>query len=1420
MHKFYRVVWSQAKSRWTVARKALGQRAGQVLVFTALLGVAPAWALEPGALPTGGQITAGQGSISQSGNSLNINQLSDRLIANWSTFNIGSDASVRFQQPGSSSVALNRIFDQNPSQIFGALSANGQVFLLNPSGIVFGASARVDVGGLVASSLNLSDEDFMAGKFGFSGAGGAVINRGAIRTADGGYVAFLSPCVQNEGSITAPNGNVSLAAGSKINLDFSGDKLVNFTIDQGIIDALIENKGLIKADDGTVYLSARAADRLTSAVINQSGVIEAKGLNSRGGRIVLDADQTTVSGALDASSAAGQGGTVIATGERVLLKSGAHLNASGATGGGEVLVGGSWQGKDAGIRQATGTVIEKGAKLEANATVKGDGGTVVAWSDTSKAASVTRAYGTFEAKGGANGGNGGRIETSGHWLDIAGATGSAAAAYGRAGEWLLDPYNVTITGANASGAWGSAGGTDTWTPSANSSTIWNIDINSKLEAGTNVTVTTTGVGTQIGDITVDAAIAKASGASDVTLTLKAANSIVVNQAISNSGGAGKLNVVLDADNNNGTGDGAGIVMLNADIVTGGGSLSFGTGRTATIGGVNTLVGGDVFVGGAGARTLSINGGTIDVNGEMIVANTDGLTINSSGTSHDGDVHFWGLLNSGNQYTFVDKTGSAGTGSWSAARTEAINGTGGGSAVGDSYLVNITSRLENSVAVRAAGYKGVWIGAWRPNGTTGAWKWATGPEANQQFFTQNPVGGGGTTASGYYSNFGLNEPNGSFSPTPSESVGQFFGTAAQWNDLADATHYSNAADPSQYAVMGFVKETNLAASPVTINAGSGTVTFDGAVGASKALASLTVSASSAITFNSGVVTTTAAGCTGALNLTSTGNINGLGAVTVGGATSLSADSGNITLANIANNFSGVVSVVSGANVSIVDSNALSLGAVSASGTVAIATMTGDLSLTGAVSTTNATTSAIKLNAGKSAAAGTAAGGNIIVSGGSLTTGAGGRATLYSGSVSGSSGLTGLIGAGSGRFRYNSDESADNYVTGLATGSYAVYRERPTLTITSDGAITYGDSPSLTTTYNSLNGDTLAQAISGLLTTTVGGALSSSGNYTAVNHTVTTSGGTSRLGYSLSYAAGNLAVSQRGVSLSGATARDKIYNGSVVAIVDGGSVSGLVAGDSVSAAYDGANFDSASVGQNKPVTVALTLSGADASNYMVVQPGLTADILPDQDAGKIDSQTGGERPTEPAGPAIEPNTGSAGLGAIINANLVIEPAASGASMVLTSASQSEPVSFSASAGSVILGVGNNYDGGNLQDVGTLAVFVSGGGSAESLGNFTVRENASAISMTATGRAAGSVPAAQDLVAKTTATFSLELEGGASIECQVGLSSAGVLVISVPGGGNALDMRQLAMMGMQVLRQDLKQNLGQIKSVMVLTATGSRI
>ena len=722
-------------------------------VLAALLstGAAPLLAFDPNTLPTGGRITSGQGAITQSGAQMNVSQQSDKLIADWSTFNIGRDARVSFLQPGATSVALNRILDQNPSLIFGSLTSNGRIFLLNPSGIIFGQSARVDVGSLVASSLSLSDDDFLSGKYTFSNTGnaGAIINQGAIRTAEGGTVAFLSPHVANEGSIAASGGTVAMAAGNRIDLDFTGDGLLSFTVEQGAIDAQIANAGLIKADGGAVILTAKAADELTKAVVNHEGVIEATGMSARGGRIILDADggQTTVSGTLDASSPAGQGGTVMATGERVLVKSGARLNASGATGGGEVLVGGSWQGSDPTIRRATGTVIEQGTLLQANATDSGDGGTVVAFSDVTNPASVTRAYGAFEARGGAGGGDGGRIETSGHWLDTAGMTADASAAKGRSGEWLLDPWNVIIGGSTSGTAYSTP-----FDPGADS-TILATDIAASLQGGTNVTITTGTTGGSIGDITVSSAITMASGDTDVTLTLRAANSIVIGQAISNTGGTGKLHVTLDADNDGGTGNGAGIVLLNADVTTGGGDLNFGTGRTATINGVATLVGGDVYVAGAGARTLATGGGAVNVQGEMIIANTNGLTINTNG----GNVRFYGLLNSGNTYEGVTYKGA-----WSDALSDAQSGSG--TSTGDTYLATITSRLENAVASRIVNYQESWLGARRVTGigTNTLWRWVTGPEGAQDsnnglaFFAQS-AGGGGSSYNGGDSNWSSNEP---------------------------------------------------------------------------------------------------------------------------------------------------------------------------------------------------------------------------------------------------------------------------------------------------------------------------------------------------------------------------------------------------------------------------------------------------------------------------------------------------------------------------------------------------------------------------------------------------------------------------------------------------------------------------------------
>lgn len=231
-------------------------------------------------MPTGEQVVAGQASVSRAGTSTLITQGTDRAAINWLNFDIGATESVRFAQPSASSIALNRVLGQNPTEIFGSLSANGQVFILNPSGVLFGKGAQVDVGGLVASTLSLSNEDFMAGRYRFTtpalpqGAGVAeVVNQGDI-IANGGYVAFIGPQVKNEGTITAANGSVALAAGDQVTINLNGNKLIGLSVDLGTLNALADNKGLIKADGGQVLLTAKAADQLIKSVVNNDGIIE------------------------------------------------------------------------------------------------------------------------------------------------------------------------------------------------------------------------------------------------------------------------------------------------------------------------------------------------------------------------------------------------------------------------------------------------------------------------------------------------------------------------------------------------------------------------------------------------------------------------------------------------------------------------------------------------------------------------------------------------------------------------------------------------------------------------------------------------------------------------------------------------------------------------------------------------------------------------------------------------------------------------------------------------------------------------------------------------------------------------------------------------------------------------------------------
>src|SRR3954469_22972898 len=398
-------------------------------------------------LPTGGTVAAGSASISSAGSNMQITQSSNAAILNWQSFSIGSGAWVNFSQPSSSAIALNRILGNNASEIFGRLTANGQVFLSNPNGVLFAPSASVEVGALFATTLSIADKDFLAGRYNFYNAGGAgsVINQGHIITANG-YAALAGPQVRNDGIIVARAGTVALAAGDRVSLDMVGNGLIKVSVNQSALNASAINSGRIEADGGNVILTARSANALLDTVVNNSGIIRANSLIERNGEIVLDGGSAGVvanSGTLQTAGidAGMKGGTITVRGDKVGIAG--VVNASGDAGGGYVAIG----------RGANVTVIEAGATIRADATREGQGG---------------------------------YVETSGAHLQV-----SSAPQVGAGGTWLIDPYNIEIVdGASSS----SNTGPMSFTPNGDNSRIGAQLIVDQLNAGTNVTIDTGGAG--------------------------------------------------------------------------------------------------------------------------------------------------------------------------------------------------------------------------------------------------------------------------------------------------------------------------------------------------------------------------------------------------------------------------------------------------------------------------------------------------------------------------------------------------------------------------------------------------------------------------------------------------------------------------------------------------------------------------------------------------------------------------------------------------------------------------------------------------------------------------------------------------------------------------------------------------------------
>jgi filamentous hemagglutinin family protein len=1174
MNRIYRVVWNASKGIWQAASefgsgrvktstaRAQRRRQAAILATAALSAAALA---DP--LPGGGRVVAGQASIAYSGQSMTINQSSAKAAIDWTSFSIGKGSTVNFVQPSASAVALNSVLGADPSLIQGALHANGHVFLINPNGVLFGPSAQVNVGGLLASTLSMSTEDFLAGRYHLSGtSANAVENQGSIRAGVGGNIALVAAKVLNTGQIGADAGNVLLGAGSDVVVDFGGP--VKLAVRKGALDALVDNGGAIRADGGTVLLTAKSASELSGSVINNGGLIQAHTLASgEQGKIMLLGDMQTgtlhAGGTLDASApVAGNGGAIETSAAHVDNVPGLTVNAGAAHGsGGQWLV----DPYDYTINAAAATTITNALNQGTSVTVSTQ--------------SSNTGYGGATATG-----NG----------DITVASAIAKTGGGNAGLTLLADRNITVNADITS----TAGKLDLTLSSANAAnaTLGGVDVNANLKSNG-------------GNILIGGANGSVSGGIGYALNLSSLKpSVVVEQSKSILSNGGNITIngksKFGGSSGNMDGDTAGVyIMSGATIMSGTGNLLV---NAESDGGSHTF--GLAFE--ANSRSLTTLGS--GASGGTMLLNTVNAT--PGATAADRDVGAVGLTTYGNRDTISFQGPSVGN--WLVY----INGTPRLSSYTQSpQLASCATPYPNCGTMVVLGSNNSYLYA-----TYRAVDMSVNPLAIIADGTGTKVYDANNIATGVHltplsalANFSVS----SLSPNPlfytsSKNVGNY---ASLTPSTSNPTDYTTGG--VTYAI-GYFNTASYSITPRALTPSASSKVYDGtttaAVSVAGALPGDAVTASGMGNFGGKNVGSYAVsisnimlGGADAGNYTLSGNAASANASILPRPLTLSAGKtydGSASLSSVT-----LGNLVAGEDLSIGGASANSANVASAAYVSAATLSDGHAGLASNYLLPS-------LNAASSA-------NSAIITPKALTIGGltvadkvydGGTGAIVGGGI-----LSGLVGgeqlgisAISGNFvdkNVSANKSvtlstvglldgtgiASNYTFTQPTGLRASITQKA-LTVSGitagdkayDGGTVASVSSAGATLAGLVGGDSVTVSADGSfldknaglnktvgLTSTYGGA--DAGNYAITGQNVATAN-----------------IMQKALTISGITAGDKVYDGGTAASISsaGATLAGLVGGDSVTVSADGSFLDK-NAGLNKTVGLTSTYGGADAGNYAI-------------------------------------------------------------------------------------------------------------------------------------------------------------------------------------------------------------------------------